>query len=434
MSEKTYFQIYFGEGEIRYGQFGVDLSGFRSVTKGLDRTTERSFRSVYNWFMKCFKLDDNECELRISAVTTRSSSHVYWELVSIDNAPSGRGLLMLARGVAYEKENVEGENAQAYDEATVVEQVVENNVNELNEIGVDEQGERSETVREPKGEVDQGEEIPGLVEQMQREDTEADVRVDEDSDHEDDTLNQVPSQWTNYDHSQPMVNEGAIYHSKIELKEAVQRWSVKCLRKEFRVVKSSPQVYDVKCIRDDCPFRFQELNTIHASLKSLRVSTIVNNPEYEPKAIINSIDDDFQYKISYSKAYRAKQNALKMRWGTYEASYHNLPRVLNTSGIPNPTKRVLQRAFFILGTCINAFQYCRPVICIDGTFLTGRYKGTMLTAIAADGNNQKESSHVLFRIGEMSVSFMIGMAALCKQCKIYRSDPYNVNEHRSGLI
>ena len=85
MSEKTYFQIYFGEGEIRYGQFGVDLSGFRSVTKGLDRATERSFRSVYNWFMKCFKLDDNECELRISAVTTRSSSPVYWELVPIDN-------------------------------------------------------------------------------------------------------------------------------------------------------------------------------------------------------------------------------------------------------------------------------------------------------------------------------------------------------------
>ena len=132
-------------------------------------------------------------------------------------------------------------------------------------------------------------------------------------------------------------------------------------------------------------------------------SKIVNNPGFEPKAIIQSIEDDFKYKISYSKAYRAKQKALEMRWGTYEASYHNLPHLLNTLYRKNPnsyfeikhytlpddpTKRVLQRAFFALGACINAFQYCRPVICIDGTFLTGRYKSTMLTAIGADGNNQ----------------------------------------------
>jgi len=41
-----------------------------------------------------------------------------------------------------------------------------------------------------------------------------------------------------------------------------------------------------------------------------------------------------------------------------------------------------------LGACIEAFPHCRPVICIDGTFLTGRYKGTILTAVAADGNTQ----------------------------------------------
>ncbi|WVZ85290.1 LOW QUALITY PROTEIN: hypothetical protein U9M48_032235 [Paspalum notatum var. saurae] len=372
----------------------------RSVTKGLDKAIERPFRSVYNRFMKCFKLDHNE---------------------------------------PYEKVNAEAESARGSDEATVVEQVVENNVNELNEIGDDEQGEASETVREPRGGADEGEEIPDAAGGY-----EADVRVDEDSDHEDDTLNQVPSQWANYDHSQLLVNEGetvpweysenqvsvgAIYHSKIELKEAIQKWSAKCLKKEFRVQKSSPQVYDVKCIRDDCPFRvhaylgkydtfwivsriehhtciFEELDSQHRNLTVDFVaqhmySKIVNNPEYEPKAIINSIEDDFQYKISYSKAYRAKQKVLEMRWGTYEASYHNLPRVLNTlceesryfeikhyNLHQDPTKRILQRAFFALGACINAFQYCRQVICIDGTFLIARYKGTMLTAIAANGNNQ----------------------------------------------
>ena len=51
-------------------------------------------------------------------------------------------------------------------------------------------------------------------------------------------------------------------------------------------------------------------------------------------------------------------------------------------------KRVLQRAFFAFGPCINAFRHCRPILCVDGTFLTGKYKGQILTAIATDGNNQ----------------------------------------------
>ncbi|WVZ50386.1 hypothetical protein U9M48_001643 [Paspalum notatum var. saurae] len=366
--------------------------------------------------MKCFKLDDSECELRISAVTTRSSSLVYWELVSIDNTAFWkrfvdvslrRGLPLVLFVQAYEKVIVEAQTTHVYDEATIVEQVVENNVNEVNEIGDDDQAEGSQPVREPRDEVDEGEHIPGLVEQMQREDTEGDVRGDEDSDNDDDRPVQVPSQWNNYDHSQLLVkrvpweygeNEvsvGAIYHSKIELKEAVQRWAAKSLKKEFRVVKSSPQVYDVKCIRDDCPFRvhaymgkydtfwsvsriehhtciLEELEVQHRNLTADFVaqhmySKIVNNPGYEPKSIINSIDDDFQYKISYAKLTgetKGVGNEMGNRNpGSYfEIKHYNLPE--------DPTKRVLQRAFFVLVACINAFQYRRPVLCIDGTFLT----------------------------------------------------------------
>src|SRR6185312_7427963 len=48
----------------------------------------------------------------------------------------------------------------------------------------------------------------------------------------------------------------------------------------------------------------------------------------------------------------------------------------------------LLRAFFYLGACVRTFMYCLPVLCIDGTFLTGRYKGTILTAIRVDCNKQ----------------------------------------------
>ena len=53
-----------------------------------------------------------------------------------------------------------------------------------------------------------------------------------------------------------------------------------------------------------------------------------------------------------------------------------------------PTVRVLHRLFFSFGVCIEAFRHCRPVICVDGTFLTGKYKGQILTAIGQDGQNQ----------------------------------------------
>jgi hypothetical protein len=56
--------------------------------------------------------------------------------------------------------------------------------------------------------------------------------------------------------------------------------------------------------------------------------------------------------------------------------------------VKKPGKLVLQRSFLALGACIQAFKFCRPVICIDGTFLTGKYKGTILMVVAADSNNQ----------------------------------------------
>ena len=43
MADKLYFQIFYGQGEICYGLEGVDLSGFKSVTKGIARASERTF-------------------------------------------------------------------------------------------------------------------------------------------------------------------------------------------------------------------------------------------------------------------------------------------------------------------------------------------------------------------------------------------------------
>jgi hypothetical protein len=99
---------------------------------------------------------------------------------------------------------------------------------------------------------------------------------------------------------------------------------------------------------------------------------IVENPTYEPKSIILAIEEKFRYHISYGKAYMAKKKVMEMRWGTYEASYDNLSRLLNTITTLNPGsyydikaynhvsrsgKQVFQRAFLALGPAI-AFKHC----------------------------------------------------------------------------
>ena len=44
--------------------------------------------------------------------------------------------------------------------------------------------------------------------------------------------------------------------------------------------------------------------------------------------------------------------------------------------------------FLAFGASINGLPYMRKVIIVDGTFLQGKYKGTLLTATAQDGNFQ----------------------------------------------
>jgi hypothetical protein len=87
------------------------------------------------------------------------------------------------------------------------------------------------------------------------------------SDDEDDPL--VPRDWDSYNFSQLSVNAGenvaweyrenavsvgAMYKSAVEVKDAVKRWSTLTLQREFRVVKSSPHIYDVHCLKPNCPF------------------------------------------------------------------------------------------------------------------------------------------------------------------------------------
>jgi hypothetical protein len=49
---------------------------------------------------------------------------------------------------------------------------------------------------------------------------------------------------------------------------------------------------------------------------------------------------------------------------------------------------VLKRVFWCLPQCVAGFAHCRPIISVDNTFLTGKYKGTLMVAVDMTVKNQ----------------------------------------------
>jgi hypothetical protein len=55
---------------------------------------------------------------------------------------------------------------------------------------------------------------------------------------------------------------------------------------------------------------------------------IVANLSFELKSIIRHIQEKYKYIISYGKAWSAKQKVFEIRFGTFEAAYDNISRLL----------------------------------------------------------------------------------------------------------
>ena len=91
-----------------------------------------------------------------------------------------------------------------------------------------------------------------------------------------------------------------------------------------------------------------------------------------------------------------------MIYEDWEEGYEKLPALFNAMKAKNPgmhyeyipkpnewrnDREIFFRAFWCFSQCVEAFRHCRPVLSIDGTFLLGKYKGTLLVAISCDADN-----------------------------------------------
>jgi hypothetical protein len=150
---------------------------------------------------------------------------------------------------------------------------------------------------------------------------------------------------------------------------------------------------------------------VHAQLTASDIERCIlgvvrENSDVTASSLIESILLFAGYCVKYSKVWRAKQHAIALLWGDWKESYAKIPRVLRAMNHFNPgvkwfpymirlrvrdrcvLKPVLLRVFWCFPQCKVAFQHCRPVILVDETFLTGKYRGTLMIAVVVDPEQQ----------------------------------------------
>ncbi|KAL5191069.1 hypothetical protein HKD37_04G010396 [Glycine soja] len=123
----------------------------------------------------------------------------------------------------------------------------------------------------------------------------------------------------------------------------------------------------------------------HAKLSYLLISKsihnlIKNDPSTSVSALIAHIKSTEGYTTTYRKAWLVKQKAIENiydNWKYHTTIYQDFCKLCNNCFLAWSFK-----------PCIDGFQYCKPVVQVDGTWLYNKYKGTLLVAVAQDSNNK----------------------------------------------
>nr|XP_007134899.1 hypothetical protein PHAVU_010G085200g [Phaseolus vulgaris]ESW06893.1 hypothetical protein PHAVU_010G085200g [Phaseolus vulgaris] len=136
------------------------------------------------------------------------------------------------------------------------------------------------------------------------------------------------------------------------------------------------------------------------------VNSIKANPSIPGKTLIAKIKSRYGYSIMYKEAWMEKKKAFAIKLDDWDESYNHLPRWLQlvqesflgtfVEYVTRPfviddaqdnSCQILECVFWPFKPCIDDFNYCKPIVQVNKTFLTGKYHGTLLTAIGQDGNH-----------------------------------------------
>ncbi|XP_050233390.2 uncharacterized protein LOC126681878 [Mercurialis annua] len=146
-----------------------------------------------------------------------------------------------------------------------------------------------------------------------------------------------------------------------------------------------------------CPIETRFSNQKQASVShiaaSIKMKYLNVKATYTPVDIRNDMQTLHGVKISYMMAWRSRELAFEMLRGKPCESYKSLPTFLYMLGTRNPGSSIdiqlrddstFLYVFTALKASITGWQYCKPVIVVDATFLKETFGGTLLVATAQD--------------------------------------------------
>ncbi|XP_019263845.1 PREDICTED: uncharacterized protein LOC109241551 [Nicotiana attenuata] len=198
--------------------------------------------------------------------------------------------------------------------------------------------------------------------------------------------------------TQSIIEEGQVYQDKQTIATAMRHYSV-IHKFQFRVKRSSHRSYWLICVAENCNwhfkatsindsamFKIRSFNRQHTCtlmddtfIQRKRTAVVVGSmvmPKYcDPKTVYTAKDiqtdmlSQHGVNLSYMQAWRAKEKALQL---------------LRVVKLKKTTDECFLYAFVALCTSISGWEYCRPVVVVDGTFLKTAYRGIMLTASTLD--------------------------------------------------
>ncbi|KAG5529356.1 hypothetical protein RHGRI_029912 [Rhododendron griersonianum] len=226
--------------------------------------------------------------------------------------------------------------------------------------------------------------------------------------------------------------KGQVFFSKEEVQNTVKKYSMQ----QNTVVKtsaSSPTMLVYKCKNPvPCQWRLrarkckdadewiisryagphtcvaesvtQDHHNLDARFISEIIAPIVKKDASTKVKVLQAmiVDRPEGFQPSYAKTWAAKQIAIARIFGNWDESYAEVESFLAAVKVKNPGTeyillskdtnipgcRTFDRLFWAFGPAIEGFKHSRPVISIDGTFLTGKYKGVILVAVTQDAENQ----------------------------------------------
>ncbi|XP_028116096.1 uncharacterized protein LOC114313866 [Camellia sinensis] len=213
----------------------------------------------------------------------------------------------------------------------------------------------------------------------------------------------------------------------VEFRNALSMFSIEC-GFEFIFVKNDKVRVTAQCLFRETKgcmwnvhgrvenangfFYIRKLNNVHTcgaevrTMNHSRMSSnlvvdliaegVRDNPLTCPVHVVRDFKLGYGLRVSYCQAWLGVEKAKCEIFGDYLMSFDQLRWYVDIAKSCNPrsyiefecdddTKR-FKRLFVFFHGSISGFDYCRPLLFIDGTFLKRRFRGNLLAATGKDGN------------------------------------------------